>query len=163
MTNEWYRNAYNKGFHDNDEMGPDGTPSPRQRLAWVALILTEWFEEQQDLLSGDVWSIDEKGKPVGAFSETIDIFIRCADTLGACGASLDGPALDLGTDNINWYLATAAEATRSGEHSIYAQALRKVMDICRNTIYDNAPDFDEALRLKTDYNRTRKRMHGKLA
>lgn len=202
MTNEWYRNACDKGFHDNDERVPNkpwkatvvrwldtvrrwlckgGRPSPRQQLAWVALILTEWVEWQDDTLSGSAWFVTTGGKPCGLISELVDIWIRCVDTLGAMGCP-EATALSLAVripdqvqDRIIYAFGVAAEASRRGAYDVYVGALGSVMSDCERRVTqtlvtaratgatDLPKDFDEALRLKTDYNRTRKRMHGKLA
>jgi hypothetical protein len=170
MTNEWYSIARDKGWHDSDELGPDGTPSARQRLAWVALILTEWKEESDAEDDTEIWTIPESGKPDGVLSETVDIWIRCADTLGACGEPIEGPTAEPSLDPTcefvisrprTWFLGLAAECTRTGDHSGYAAALRAVMKRCEHWYnQDISPSFEEALAIKTAYNRTRSHRHG---
>lgn len=146
-----------------DELGPDGTPSARQRLAWVALILTEWVELQDDVHACDIWRI-ANGKPVGAVSELVDIWIRCADTLGACGEPLEGAVahhVSCVTDHIVYALGSAAESTRIGDHVRYAAYLRYAMSVVERTIQaSGAISFEAALAAKEAYNRTRSQRHG---
>lgn len=164
--NESYEIAKSKGWHDNDEMGPDGTPSARQRLAWVALILTEFGEYWDDECEDKAWKIEPNGKPIGYMSEIADIWIRCADTLGACGEPIDANESDTESSGITSksrirILAHAAEFTRTGDHAKYASALRLLMRNCEGfNIRRSGITFEEALRVKTEYNKTRSHRHG---
>lgn len=167
MTNQWHQMAVDKGWHDNDEMGPDGTPSARQRIVWAGLMLTEWVEAIED--GGErIWRISN-GKPVGVISEFVDVWIRGADTLGACAEPLDGKGLlDIFVSgaHICYCLGKAIEACRTGDWETYAQYIRGAMyhakesAECQSVLMTTGPTWDEALRLKTAYNATRSHRHG---
>lgn len=156
-----------------------GKPTARQQLTWVALILTEWIEALDDAMGGNIWGIDPpSGKPCGLISELVDIWIRCMDTLGAMGygeghAKALAPKIsDRVQDRIVYALGIAAEACRTGKTDYYVGALGAILKECegRTTSQlglvrsrgatDLPKDFDEALRAKTEYNKTRSYRHG---
>lgn len=180
MTNIYYENARDKGFHDEDTFGADGTPDARTRIVFAGLLTTEWREQKIDATSSSPeWWIREDGKPCGELSEWADVWIRCADSLGACSADLTGPKYDVDADRpklgdcaafIPWAVAIAVELARKGDHVGYAAVLRETMSyslwrmqllLGRSSTPEHAAL--ECIRIKHEYNKTRPRRHGKLA
>lgn len=174
MINESHEIAVSKGWHEGDEMGPDGTPSPRQRLAWIALALTEWVEDCDDCGNGLIWSYRADSKPIGRISELTDIIIRIEDTLGSCGEPLDGPttippgkSIPLKADPIVYCLGQAAECCRTGNHAHFAAWLRVAIIEAQELIMgirllseNKYPTATRAHDEKCAYNRTREHRHG---
>lgn len=178
LTNEYHELAKSKGWHDSDEMGPDGTPSARQRLAWIALVLTELKEAREawGITNDPPWYIASSGKPEGLLSEVVDIWIRCADTLGACGYGNSDIVSTHQEDNADSYLATSlvaflldsavllgssAECARTGDHVGYANNLLLAMGAAES--YGGSLSrlsFAEAVATKHAYNAKRSQRHG---
>jgi hypothetical protein len=168
MDNIWHKMAVEKQWHINDEIGPDGTPSARQRITWSGLMLTEWAECEEEV-GNRVWSIVD-GKPEGVISELVDIWIRGADTLGACGEPIEGQALirivPEFTTNTCYYIAKSIEVCRTGDWSSYAGWIRGAMRQsqfnfrCQVALMERTITWEDALRIKTEYNATRTARHG---
>lgn len=174
--NQYYENAFDKGFHEDDTFGPDGTPDARTRIVFAGLVTTEWREQRIDRTTGVVWGIlDETspapGKPVGELSEWADIWIRCADSLGACGESLTGTerSPDVRNSVVCSLVAQAIECARKGDNQKYAECLRGIMKYSAlkmailSLTTGSCPSALEAIAIKHAYNTTRPRKHGKLA
>lgn len=200
MTNEWHEIAKSKGWHDNMERDAPaglglwlvrfldrlrrlittrGKPTARQQLAWVALILTEWLEALDDARAQHYWHVEApSGKPIGLLSELADVWIRCADTLGALVADIPNARRDRIfvhpqiADEIAYALGVAAEASRTGDSETYRQALGRVMYECEEragnviarartaNVTPLPKSFDDAIAIKTAYNKTRSYRHG---
>jgi hypothetical protein len=168
--NEYHELAKSKGFHDNDELDYDGHPTPRQLLAWAALVCSEWFKWRGEK---DAWYLSEDGKPEGKVAELADVWIRCQDICGALKLETDYGFPDHG----KWFRACSEliEGARSGGMECYCYALVEMMATAHGLAtediesfqlseIDGAPKtFGEAIAIKHEYNKTRPRMHGKKA
>lgn|SRR5512138_399990 len=177
--NQYYELMVEKGFHEDDTFGPDGTPDARTRIVFAGLITTEWREQRIDADSPrPVWWLDQNGKPCGELSEWADIWLRCADALGACREPLDGEEVNVEDDRalggilcpdyVPWAVARAIESSRNGDRIQYAAVLRSIMrySLIRMGQINlwcgglTSPDPKRAIQLKHEYNATRTRRHG---
>lgn len=192
--NKYHKNARDKGFHDNDMLDTFfELPTPIQRIAYCGLILSESPEIEEALFvaaldehAHDIglylyaWHVQPSGKPTGFLSEFVDVWIRCADVLGACHEALDGPVAELpeylagrkAEDAIDKLLGLTVESARKGNLEEYAARIRLVMQLSREgaefwskalRVSELVPSFDDAIEIKHQYNVTRPRKHGKLA
>lgn len=168
MTNKYHDLAVLKGFHENDDIDDDGEPTHIQLLAWSALILSEWLEYR---LSNEAWRIEtvgRVGKPEGRLAELVDIWIRCADVLGAMNS--EGVEVNE-CHELRWpqLFSDLIELARDRSFSSFDLCLRYIMGMSRlvgsgiiaDEDMDNPKSFDEAIAIKHAYNETRPRKHGR--
>jgi hypothetical protein len=173
VTNIYHNLACEKGFHDNDEFDEQGKPTPRQLLAWAALICSEWFEWRAEC---DAWYLREDGKPEGTIAELADVFIRCQDIgylLGdedVYGRRVDGSKLvwhALCSSLIEASRMVDLEGCLSSLHGMVAFVeARAAMDIENFQLCDvdgSPKTFAEAIAAKHEFNKTRPHRHGKKA
>lgn len=173
MTNIYHDLAKLKGFHDSDEI-VDGKPTPRQLLAWAALICSEWFEFRAEK---EAWYLSQEtrclGKPEGQLAELADVYIRCQDDAGAMGRELPDMCKTAG-DHMVWHALCLRliEEARMGDIKAYCFTLADMCSLCLSKsiqIVNNFDDEDlpktlgEAVGHKHEYNQTRPHRHGKKA
>jgi hypothetical protein len=174
MTNIYHDLAKLKGFHDNDEFDEQGKPTPRQLLAWAALICSEWFEWRAE---NHPWYKSEEfhnfGKPEGMLAELADVCIRCYDAAGAMGQELPDMCKAAG-DHMVWHALCLKliEVARMGDVKAYCFTLTDMTSFClskSSMIVEEYDDDDmpktieEAMARKHAYNKTRPHRHGKKA
>ena len=156
--NRWYLFALAEGQHDSDEYVSEGNPSHRQHLVWVAHLLVLWEKFKYDIHhTRPRWAKNTDGGFYGALSRVLDLWIGCADVLGACGETLEGPAAEPDTFASDpWACLLGRAAAFAGRRYPYAAALRGVMFQCSQW-YNNQPNlnfdhptFGAALGLKAD-------------
>ena len=172
-TNEYHELAKLKGFHDEDEW-KDGKPTPRQLLAWSALLCSEFFEWRGEK---DLWYLSpepgNEGKPEGTLAELADVWIRCQDLGGALGIEIV-PATKEESSLLSYPVLCSRliESARKQNLDEFVRALRDMCGFCREQARleiktwgdEGIPDtFDEAVRLKHEFNKTRPFRHGKKA
>ena len=162
--NSFHELAKAKQFHDDDEL-INGEPTPRQMLAWLALITSEWDEAglETELY---YYSNEKPGKPEGGLVECVDGYIRCLDAQGACKcvpyvAELHNPSeYEFARARL-----AACEAARDGHVAEFVAHLSEMaawFEWC--VVEQTSPErFVEICNEKHAYNMTRPPKHGRKA
>lgn len=152
-----HETAVAKGWHESDELGPDGKPTARQKLAWLALVTDELDEAAEERKAFYL----EGKKPCGEITEIADALIRMLDASVACGWKVD--VVDSGLP-IHSYRTMLVARIRVGADDQNEAASLMVSSII-DELYDltsgsefESPEF--YIKLKMDYNDTRPHRHG---
>lgn len=157
--NRFYELAKAKGFHENDERDECGRPTPRQMLAWAALLISEVLEMH---LEGCEYYLREDGKPEGWLAEAADVVIRANDTIGACGHELTY-VLHFGVKPAQ-LLLNIIEAARDQNIDRYVECLGAYVTHTRSDVEaSTSGSLDAAIEAKHAYNQTRPYKHGRKA
>lgn len=170
LQKQVHETAISKGWHEGDELGPDGKPTARQKLAWIALItdeLDEYQAEDKPFYEG------HNGKPEGELVEIADAIIRLFDMAGACGVDIVGNLLDedVFEESISCARTLLVAAIRTGSEdqtrwmctlflALSGAYNDAVSDAAENEEGEKFPSLEETIELKDTYNRTRSRRHG---
>lgn len=86
LQRDAYAIAKAKGWHDDDDL------SPRQILAWLALVMSELAEAVEEVRRPS--PPDPDGKPVGFASELADVVIRVGDMAEAMAIDLEAAVVE---------------------------------------------------------------------
>lgn len=154
LQKEAYECAVEKGWHENDELGPDGKPTARQKLAWLALVTDELDESDAECR---VMYTDSGGKPCGIAIEYADAIIRMADAASAIGYEL--VCLECADDISAERSALVSDIRHGTDDAVrWSRLMRSIVESALSKF--GSTSLYAAINAKTAYNRTRTHRHG---
>lgn len=149
--------AVAKGWHESDELGPDGKPTARQKLAWIALVTDELDEAAEERKA---FYLDGK-KPCGEIIELADALIRMLDMAWACGWELKEVDSGLPIYSYRTMLVSRIRTGSDDQEEAASLLASAIIDELRDsTIGSEFEHWEFYVKLKMDYNDTRPHRHG---
>jgi hypothetical protein len=161
LARESYEVATAKGWHENDELDENGTPTVRQLLTWCALFHTEVTEYEQ--VKAHYYLDGEK--PCGKITELADVAIRVWDAMGRLGFETESGGIRCGSQSVRHAIDVVIEQARiRGVHNMITLGLLndlvdKVFDEA-NSIGYNLESFVWFIKNKMAFNKSRPYRHG---
>ena len=147
--------AVAKGWHESDELGPDGKPTARQKLAWFALVTDELDEAADESKS----FYSEGKKPCGELVEYADALIRLLDMATACGWTIIESTSGLPIRCYRTALVARIRVNGDEQSECASKLFCAILDEMYN-LNGSAEEPEYYIKLKMDYNDTRPHRHG---